>query len=85
MAAIAGLHFNITRQKTTTGPGTQTVLRNRKTLGFVHAQVYCPQEDLIAGAFQLLPDSTCSLSQKFPGIGSPAGQYMIFELVSSGD
>ena len=49
------------------------------------AQVYYPQEDLIAGAFQLLPDSTCSLSQKLPGIGSPAGQYMIFELVSSGD
>ena len=64
MVAYAVLHFEIVRQKGPVqvwGLAQSCVIVNLQ--GFIHAQVYCPQEDLIAGAFQLLPDSKSSLSQ----------------------
>ena len=52
MVAPAVLHFNIACQMTSIVPGTQTVYSViGQFRGFIHAQVYGPQEDLLAGFF----------------------------------
>ena len=84
MAARAVLHFKITRQMTTTALGTETVLHSfmrkstvRKKILFLERFSFCRKKILFPERF-----SSCRI---FPGIVSPAGQYLIFELVIAGD
>ena len=75
--------------KASTGPGIQTVLHNGATPGIWPCAILLTARRSVGAAIaedcQIMPDSTCSLNQQFPGIGSLAGPYLIFELVIAED
>ena len=86
MVAPALLHFNIARQMTSTLPGTlQQSSEIGQFRGFIHAQVYSLQEELLAGFFPLLHDRLVHRASNVRGMSDLARHYSFFELVMSGD